>query len=327
MLARLLVFLCLAFSSHTPFAATPFSAGILRVPVAAEMPFDAFVWYPTREAESPFEAGPYTVVARRDAAPAEGRFPVVLLSHGSGGSPFAHRDLASHLARAGFIVVAPLHIGDAAGRTERRDAGLAPTDRPGQALQALQAVLKDPRLTDRADPARMGAIGYSAGGYTALVLADATPDFARWPAYCRQSPGNAVLCSQVTDARYPGSQAGQWQPPREPRLRALVLIAPLAMPFGPEGLATLRTPVQLHEATGDAIVPSASNGDTLMRAIIPVPQRRRVAGGHHVFIDPCPPAAMARLGELCTDAPGIDRAAIHAALREQVTSFLRSQLE
>lgn len=327
MLARLLVFLCLAFACHRPYAAPAYSAGILRIDVAVEMPFDAFVWYPTREAESPFEAGPYTIAARRDAAPAEGRFPVVLLSHGSGGSPFAHRDLASHLARAGFIVVAPLHIGDAAGRVERRDAGHALTDRPGQALQALQAMLEDPRLKDRADPARMGAIGYSAGGYTALVLAGATPDFARWPAYCRQSPGNTVLCSRVTETHYPGSQAGQWQPPREPRLRALVLIAPLAMPFGPEGLATLRIPVQLHEATGDAIVPSASNGDALMRAILPVPQRRRVVGGHHVFIDPCPPAAVTRFGELCTDAPGIDRAAIHAALREQVTVFLRGQLE
>ncbi|MCZ8188165.1 MAG: dienelactone hydrolase family protein [Beijerinckiaceae bacterium] len=327
MLRRFLVLLCLVFSSHAPFAATPFSAGILRVQVAAEIPFDVFALYPTREAESPFEAGPYTIAARRDAVPAEGRFPVVLLSHGSGGSPFAHRDLASHLARAGFIVVAPVHVGDAAGRTGRRDAGLAPTDRPGQAVQALEAVLKDPRLADRADSARMGAIGYSAGGYTALVLAGATPDFARWPAYCRQSPGNSVLCSQVTETRHPGAGAGAWQPPREPRLKALVLIAPLAMPFGPEGLATLRLPIQLHEATGDTIVPSASNGDTLMRAILPVPQRRRVAGGHHIFIDPCPPAAMARLAELCTDPPGVDRAAIHAALRDQVTAFLRSQLE
>lgn len=322
-----LVALCLVFNTHAPFAASPFSAGILRVAVQADMPFDAFAWYPTREAERAFEAGPYTVSASRDAVPAEGRFPVVLLSHGSGGTPFTHRDLARHLARAGFIVIAPMHVGDSAGRTERRDAGLSLTDRPGQALLALGAVLADPRLADRADHARMGAIGYSAGAYTALVLAGARPDFARWPAYCRQAPENAVLCSGVTESRYPGSQAGAWQPPREPRLKALVLMAPLALPFAPEGLADLRMPVQLHEATGDGVVPSASNGDTLMRAILPVPQRRRVAGGHHVFVDPCPPATMARLAALCVDAQGIDRQAIHAAMREQVTAFLRSQLE
>ena len=327
MLRLLLVSLCLVFGSHSSRSAPAFSAGIVRIAVNAEIPFDVFVWYPTREAEVPFDAGPYTISAMRDAVPAGGRFPVVLLSHGSAGTPFVHRDLASHLARSGFLVVAPLHIGDSAGRTERRDAGLALIDRPGQAMLALRTVLADPRFAERADEARMGAIGYSAGGYTALVLAGARPDFTRWPRFCREAPDNADLCTGVTETRYPGSQSDGWVPPREPRLRALVLMAPLAIPFAPEAFAVLRMPIQLHEAAADAIVPSATNGDMLMRSVLPVPMRRRVPGGHFVFVEPCSPALSARHPAICMDAAGVNRTALHPALRDQVTDFLTVQLE
>lgn len=64
-----------------------FHAGIARVTVQDVVPFDAVVAYPTDAAEAPFQDGPYIIAASRDAPIASGaRFPVVLFSHGGGGT-------------------------------------------------------------------------------------------------------------------------------------------------------------------------------------------------------------------------------------------------
>jgi hypothetical protein len=62
-----------------------FRAGITRTTVQDVVPFDTLIVYPTDAAEVPFQDGPYTIAASRDAPIASGaRFPVVLFSHGGG---------------------------------------------------------------------------------------------------------------------------------------------------------------------------------------------------------------------------------------------------
>ncbi|MBP0573983.1 hypothetical protein J8J27_25120, partial [Mycobacterium tuberculosis] len=48
---------------------------------------------------------------RRDAPPAPGRHPVVLLSHGSGGNVAGLAWLSTRLAAAGYVVIGPNHPG------------------------------------------------------------------------------------------------------------------------------------------------------------------------------------------------------------------------
>lgn len=45
----------------------PFHAGMTRIAVQDIVPFDALIAYPTDEAEVPFQAGPFTIAATRDA--------------------------------------------------------------------------------------------------------------------------------------------------------------------------------------------------------------------------------------------------------------------
>jgi predicted dienelactone hydrolase len=139
-----------------PLRAHAWSAGVLRTSVSDTAPFEALIWYPTSAEEATLHAGPFVVDAARAAAVADGeRFPVVLLSHGSGGTPMGHRELAAALARAGLIVVVPMHIGDSARHAEGRKAGRALADRPRQARLALAAALAD---------ARFSSHGLGAGG-------------------------------------------------------------------------------------------------------------------------------------------------------------------
>lgn len=150
-----------------------FFAGFIHVTVQDVEPFDATVWYPTKASEAPFKAGPFVIAAARGAEIAEGApFPAVLLSHGRRGSPLGHRDLAAHLARDGFIVIAPTHVGDTSGELHAspRPQQQILVDRPRQARLAIDRILSDRRFSEKIDATRIGAIGFSAGGYTVLAL-------------------------------------------------------------------------------------------------------------------------------------------------------------
>lgn len=58
------------------------------------------VMYPTDAPEQTDRIGPYSLEVSRDAAPLDGKFRLVLISHGTGGSPLVYRSLARHLARS-----------------------------------------------------------------------------------------------------------------------------------------------------------------------------------------------------------------------------------
>jgi hypothetical protein len=45
-----------------------------------------------------------------------------------------------------------------------------------------------------------------------------------------------------------------------------------------------------------------------------------------VFLAPCPSAFAARIPIICTDPPGVDRAAIHSRLNTEMIDFFRRTL-
>jgi predicted dienelactone hydrolase len=75
------------------------------------------VWYPAlpsrferaTQANHPMNQ---THDARNDAAPAEGRFPLIAFSHGNSGLRRQSTFLTTHLASWGFVVTAPDHAGN-----------------------------------------------------------------------------------------------------------------------------------------------------------------------------------------------------------------------
>ncbi len=307
--------------------ALPFRAGVARLVVPDLEPFGTLVWYPTAAAETAWPASEMPVAASVDAPVAEGpRFPVVVLSHGSGGSPLGHRDLAARLARDGFIVVSPTQIGDSSGRTEGREAGRSLIDRPRQARLALDAALDDRRFAAHADPARLGMVGFSAGGYTTLVLAGAHPDFSLIMAYCADHREDRGSCGNGDPARQRSTDVAAWQPPQPPGFKAIVLMDPLAVPFDAEGLAAVLMPTLLFRPANDDYLKADRNAAAVAAELPRPPLVVTVPGSHFVFLDPCPPALAEKLPAFCRDAPGVDRVAIHRQIEDQISDFLRRNL-
>jgi predicted dienelactone hydrolase len=320
-LRSLMCSLLLAVAGISTASADPrsFHAGITRITVQDTTPFDALIAYPTDGAEVSIEEGPFRFSGSRDAPVTPGaRFPVVLFSHGGGqrpGTPLGHGDLLLHLARGGFIVIAPFHPA-----TERPFV-----DRPRHIHKALDSVLADPRFSNRADRDRIGMMGFSFGGAVTLIVAGANVDLAHLSAYCRDHADDSRACEGIaTDgswAKVPPSPKSDDALP----LKTLVLLEPYGAPFAHKGLASLDLPMLIYAASQSDLRPEG-NALALAKALARPPQQVAVPGSHFVFIDPCSPILAARAPEVCSNPPGTDRAAIHQRFKREIADFLRANM-
>ena len=148
---------------------TAFEANKLakRLRRAADRPLPTTVWYPATGAAG--AAGS----ARTGAAVAEGRFPLVLFSHGLTGLPQYYATLTTRLAAAGFVVAAPAYPYTNHDATTKNFADV--TNQPADATFVIDEVLRlgqtsgDP-LAGHLDPEHVAAAGHSAGGFTTAGL-------------------------------------------------------------------------------------------------------------------------------------------------------------
>jgi predicted dienelactone hydrolase len=279
------------------------------------------VWYPCAQAPTDVVVGPFTLPMVKDCAPPSGKHPLIVVSHGRGGTLLGHHDTAETLADAGFIVAAINHAGDTA-----RDLGHSNdlsifVTRPAQIKRLIDFMLDGSPLAANIDSGHVGFFGFSRGGYTGLVLVGANPD---WNALrCNQQP-DSPLCRQIANGDIP----------REPvvhdsRIIAAAIADPLAIFFTAKArsFADVKVPIQLwaSERGGDGVLPEAVAG---IDKGLPAPHDYHVVAnsGHFAFFAPCPPALTTAAPEICTDAPGFDRAAFHKTFNAAVLDFFRQHL-
>ena len=70
------------------------------------------IWYPSEATARPVAIGPMTMSVAINGSVQGKALPLVVMSHGNGGSFFGHYDTAIALADAGFVVAAVTHAGD-----------------------------------------------------------------------------------------------------------------------------------------------------------------------------------------------------------------------
>ncbi|MDQ0124008.1 putative dienelactone hydrolase [Pseudomonas lini] len=284
-----------------------------------QQPMRAIAFYPSSDKEHTSTLEGYTVEAGEDARVAIGRFPMLMLSHGNTGTPLALHDLATSLARTGFVVVAVIHPGDNSRDHSRLGTLSNLYGRPIQISQAITATLGDSMLAPFVNAHQVGVIGYSAGGETALILCGATPDLDRLRRYCRERPDDRDACNTQGELI---ADRDDLQPVADPRVHALLLMAPLSLKFGRHTLADVHVPVLLYSGDGDKLVAFDKNAAALARKLPIAPDFKLLAGaGHFVFMAPCTEEQLAAMPALCTDADGVDRKDIHRTMTSEASRF------
>lgn len=177
------------------------------------------LWYPAAPGTPP--GGSYDTLLRdgetpvtlhgraaRDAAPAPGRWPLVLLSHGYPGNRLLLAHLGEALASRGYLVASADH--PESTYQDQGPVGATLYHRPLD-QRFLLAELGDHPL---AEPGCAAIIGYSMGGYGALVTAGAglSPAVLQHEA----APPDGLLACHLAGAAPPAPRA----------LRAVIAIGP-----------------------------------------------------------------------------------------------------
>lgn len=121
--------------------------------------------------------------AFRDAPVADGKFPLIIFSHGNGGFRMQNVFWCEHLASHGYIVVAPDHTGNSAATiidgklvVYNNDRIQAAKDRPLDISFVITQMGRwntegDSRFTRKIDMDKIGVGGHSFGGYTCSWVA------------------------------------------------------------------------------------------------------------------------------------------------------------
>jgi len=294
----------------------------------------ASIWYPAANATYRASVGDGPIFDPTFAfigpAVAEGRHPLVLLSHGSGGNADSLGWLSGGLVAQGAIVLAVNHPGSTSGDSSpRRSVDLQA--RANDLSAALDMVLSDPAFSPFIDRDRIGVVGFSLGGATALGLGGVRFDSAVQDANCATGP-DAADCvffrlGGVRFADYPGFSADA----RDPRITRAIVVDPgfggSAFPESlPDALAGM-TLINLGDADRLGAADVGPGGNNLANRLPDASYIEIAPANHFTFLGTCKTRAAELLREegddpICTDPEGADRAAVHGQLVDVIAKGL-----
>jgi len=307
-----------------------------------DRPLETLIWYPAESGavESEWYSGipPFKVfrfgVSAAGAARRAGRYPLVLLSHGTGGSARQLAWLGEALASKGFIVAAVSHHGNTSDEAESIPHGYYLWwERAADLSRVLDRLLADGELAAAIDPRRIAAAGFSLGGYTALALAGARLDmdeYRRWCARtgCVGAPEAPISPDEFreryrNDPAVTASLARAEDSYRDARVRAVVAIAPApGSALDDRSLAEIAIPLLIIVGDRDDRLADARRIAAIApNAVIEVLQ----AVGHYTFLAPCAWFGRLVLPALCRD-PTTSRSETHRRVAASAVSFLGDKL-
>ena len=294
------------------------------------------IWYPnggggdkTVFAENSVYEG---VEAAIGAEAQDGAHPVVLFSHGLGGTIRAQAWLASGLADRGAIVVSVNHAKSTWGDFDMAD-GVKHWTRVADLSAALDALLADPAFAGRVDTSRIMAAGFSYGGWTALSMGGLRGNHAGIVETCTRFVDTMNACDLLLseDVDMQGLDPTVWNANyADARITHVTAIDPgFVWGLTAADAATLVPNVLMIGLGGPDDRSSATNFDESGLAdYLPDARFVRIAPGFHFTAMPlCKPEGEAILIEeeddpVCTDPAGAVRSSVHAEIIDATAAEL-----
>lgn len=230
-----------------------------------DRPLEVEIWYPAAAGTEPGTS--YVTVIRdgktvtrlegraaRDADPAEGSFPLVVISHGYPGNRMLMSHLGENLASKGYVAVSIDHTDST--YSDQAAFGSTLYNRPLDQKFVIDSMAAlDGPLGAATDTDNVGVVGYSMGGYGALIFGGAGVTQASTE-YSWGTPGGLL------ERHLAGSDS--LAELVDDRVKAIIAIGPWGMNAGfwdAAGLAGLEKPLMLVAGSVDDVsVYSAMRG-------------------------------------------------------------------
>jgi len=296
-------------------------------------PLTTELWYPTSSSLAPTDTDQVPFVLSptiRNAQVTKGRLPLILLSHGTGGSRLTLHWLAASLAQAGFLVAAVDHWGNTFDNPIPEYFAKF-WERPQDLSYVLTALLKDATWSPSIDPARIGATGFSIGGYSVIALAGAKIDYQALVKFMKSAEGRAEAdipempdLIKLLDDPAIAASAAQMPNLQDQRIKAVFAMSPAVG----QGLAdkkqtaTIHCPVYIVGAESDHITPVKTNA-MHYHHLITGSKFFLLKGkvGHYVFLNEAK-ESLKKDGVIhFNDDPSVNRKAIHEQVSRMATDY------
>ena len=297
------------------------------------------IWYPTDDTRKPALKADYPFVTAptvRDAKYPALKHPLILLSHGTGGSRMTLEWLADALVKKGFIVGAVDHWGNTYDHKIAIDF-VTPWQRSLDISFVLTQLLKDTSLSEVIDRKRIGAAGFSIGGYTVLALAGAQLDLNALTAFSKTSQG----MKESNIPEFPGllktlNEAAVQEsfikspPLKDNRIKAFFAICPaIGQGFiSKKQFKAVKNPIYIVAAQSDSIAPVKTNA-AHYHQLIPKSRLYILTGktGHYVFLNEATAEIKKTGAPIFNDDPSVDRYLVHELTGAAAVKFFKESLK
>lgn len=319
--------------------------GVIALAPQRQTDEELLVFYPSSSPEQLLSRGSLSIPAAPDGEFEAANGRLIVVSHGSGGSPWVHADTIRALVAAGYTVAGVRHRGDRSGDVADRGP-VSWARRPQEVSRAIDRLAAHPQWAARLRLDRVGVYGMSAGGHTALSLAGGVWSPARFRDHCRAHlredfhacVGLATaltgswadglrlwLARRVLESRFGDARP---QAHHDPRIAAVVAGVPAAADFDPESLRQPRAALGLITVGQDLWLKGRFHAEAVLRACAPRCERLAHVpeGGHGLLLAPLPPGIDGLEGQMLNDPAGLDRGVlvqVHAQLRGFFERHLR----
>lgn len=302
-------------------------------------PVTTEIWYPTNDSlkasdkkYSPFIRG-YTV---RDATPRAGIYPLIMISHGSGGGRLTLEWIAQDLVKNGYIVAAVDHWGNTFDNPVAAEF-VKPWVRPPDISFALTEILKSNEFSKFIDPEAIGALGYSFGGYTVIALAGAVVDYDRLIEYFTTvgkkeaaTPQFPELWKLLTEESFL-EETKKIPPLKDRRIKAFFSICPGTGPgfYSKEQFKNVQgKDVFIVGTAGDSIAPVEGYARNYHR-LISGSGYYEFPGkvGHYVMLNEAKEELKNEEPQAFIDDATVDRGEVHSKVMELAVGFFNKRLK
>jgi predicted dienelactone hydrolase len=309
-------------------------------------PLSWTAWYPTSDAAVEQERflGPasppwFTIGKMAAEAPllaTPNRYPVVLLSHGTGGSALGLGWLGRRLAQRGFVAIGVNHHGNTLSEPYRAEGFLCWWERARDLTVLLDQIVQYGEFADRLDIERVFVAGYSLGGCAAAALLGAVTEHSRFQRsetsrdFARGVPEFPDLADHLPDliersAIFRDSWARKSVSYHDARFKAALMLAPGRglLGFNEASLAAIEAPSRIVIGGADPTL----HASRWLHARLRVGTLDVLAPevGHYVFHPEATEAGRRAAPDTCADGLGVNRAAVHGRVVAAANELFRAR--
>ena len=302
-------------------------------------PIKTEIWYPTKDTTKPNISAAYPFKlppTSQNADLISGQFPLILLSHGTGGNRISQMWLACELVGHGYMVVSVDHFGNTHDHKIPENF-VRIWDRPLDITFVINHLLSDPKWSEAIDTNKIGMAGFSLGGYTAIALAGGELDYSLLKSFSETEEGknefilpelgdvSKLITPAIIDA---GNQS--FRDLKDERINAFVAMAPaIGQGFKhPNQFNEIDKPILIIGANDDTRTPTLTNARHYHH-LIPDSKYHELKGhaGHYVFMNAARNALKKNAPLIFKDDESVNRQTLHQHVSNIVLHFFTSKFQ